>query len=342
MNQKQFISYIKNPNNFDEKDVKNLNSLADSFPYCQISHILLAKQTHDSNSMLASDMLKKAAIYSNDRTHLKKIIKSKSSAVVKQTPSHNKDEDNTITKVADKKQIKVDNSPFVNVKEEVKKEETKLPITKTENSTSNDITSEIEKTLANSKLIRENFKDNSNTKPISDKIKSESEITNNEILQESEKLNKEEEDNQEKKNSNKKEELNLSPAIFSLYSSRLGNIIQFENELGSEYPFNFSEENYIIHAPERKSESAIIDDFINKYESKLRANKKYESVGEIENLAEKSLKKKTPPKTETLAKLYLSQGNTKKALKIYEDLLLKVPEKRTYFAAQIEKIKNKK
>jgi hypothetical protein len=35
----------------------------------------------------------------------------------------------------------------------------------------------------------------------------------------------------------------------------------------------------------------------------------------VENLADKSIKKLPPPKTETLAKLYLSQGNTKKALK---------------------------
>ena len=43
--------------------------------------------------------------------------------------------------------------------------------------------------------------------------------------------------------------------------------------------------------------------------------------------------------SETMAKLYATQGNTKKAKKVYEKLILIYPEKNTYFAARISELK---
>ena len=56
------------------------------------------------------------------------------------------------------------------------------------------------------------------------------------------------------------------------------------------------------------------------------------------NLARISLVDDEDFVTETLANIYAEQGNLQKALTAYKKLLLKYPEKKTYFAARIEKI----
>ena len=63
------------------------------------------------------------------------------------------------------------------------------------------------------------------------------------------------------------------------------------------------------------------------------------SPEELQQVADESIA--APPlATETLAKILAMQGQVEKAIEMYKQLILIFPEKKTYFAAAIEKLKN--
>ena len=57
------------------------------------------------------------------------------------------------------------------------------------------------------------------------------------------------------------------------------------------------------------------------------------------DLSEKSNEFPTDIITENMANIFVTQGKTEKAISIYKKLILKSPEKKSYFASQIENLK---
>ena len=84
------------------------------------------------------------------------------------------------------------------------------------------------------------------------------------------------------------------------------------------------------------STDSLVEQFI-KDEPRLNVKKSgfYNPV----NMAKKSVQESDEFITETLARIYAKQGNYFKAIRAYEKLSLKFPEKTAYFAALIEELK---
>ena len=85
----------------------------------------------------------------------------------------------------------------------------------------------------------------------------------------------------------------------------------------------------------RKASIEIIDQFI---QNEPSVRKPSDHIAPMD-IAQKSITDHDDLVSETLANIYLKQGNYQKAILIFEKLSLIIPEKNTYFATQIEKIK---
>ena len=90
---------------------------------------------------------------------------------------------------------------------------------------------------------------------------------------------------------------------------------------------------------DRSNESSTIEKFISK---KPNLNIKSIEEPEIQNDNENTELIKESLVTETLAKLYVEQENYEKAIQTYKILILKFPEKNSYFASAIKKLKKLK
>jgi hypothetical protein len=138
-------------------------------------------------------------------------------------------------------------------------------------------------------------------------------------------------------------------------SSRLGESIQLKDELTSLTPFYFQPElilehvkNHHVPAPEpEETPAAKLDKQLQIINQFLKSAPKRKNVANAqlphepqEDLSARSSKPKKNLVSENLALIFIKQGKAKKAVKIYEQLIVKFPEKKSYFAEQIEKLRN--
>ena len=323
MNKQNFLNIVRNPASIGAQEIAGLEEVVASFPFCQSAHLLIAKGLRDYGSMHAEQKLKKAAVYSLNRKKLKEIIQRNAETL------------KTVKEI--KEQIS-----------EIKSSEELLPTVnriiseqKSEPKTEKRIYSEIEENL---KLIERFKSDTYKQLPEADgKVKEEPLSFENPVIR-IEQIS----DAMEETTVTDTTKEETVESLHYVYSSRLEDILLSELEIDSAHHktdtgllldyLDYIHENKLGKMRDKKKQKEIIEKFINA-DPVIPTLKPHTLPESQEDLASASSRINKNPVSETFARILLLQGKKDKALEIFEQLILKFPEKKAYFAAEIEKLK---
>ena len=314
MQAKEFINYIKNPNSLEKNSVKELQKLVNDFPYFQSAHLLLSLASKKWDASVYQKSLKKTAIVVTNRSHLFNLIQQF-------------DLSNSVIEDSDHQKLVVEEvlEPIDSTKELNILKATELLI---ENSDSEISETEIQQ---KSKLNAEEVLENEIAKQVVSAIveKQMLNLSDTQLVF-----------NQNKEPENFTDWLRLIQKSNKQLSAE--NILDTNIENNTDIKTRLEKGKIITQesALNKKLKNlALIDKIIENSpgQIKIKDDQKFYSP---EHNAKESLLENEHLVSETLAKIYALQGSVNKAVRAYEILSLKFPQKSAYFASLIQKLKN--
>lgn len=312
MQASELIKYIGNPQLMDEKSLAHLQRMTADFPYFQPAHILLSLAAKKWDASVYQQSLRKTAIVVSNRSHLFRLIHQFENATVEETK----------TRPAETPAAKADPGSAVQTKEETRHE---LDILKA------------------AELAVEQQPEEKQPEPMeiaSPEDRMEIEI-GKQLVQSF--VEKEVLKTHEAHEITKKTE---PPVSFNDWLTYVKNQATESAPVKQAEPIEKAKEKPVEKKPDaseirKQKNKAIIDRIIESSPGLIKA-KEEQKFYTPDNKAKESLQDNEHLVTETLAKIYALQGNVNKAVRAYEILSLKFPQKSAYFASLIQKLKNNK
>lgn len=305
MNRNDFLNLIEDTVPFDRQMIGEVYELIDIFPYFQSAHMLLLKGLQDINDVKFENQLRNSAIHIADREMLYYFLRTKTSAGTAQIQN---------------------------------KQNVSQP-----DSTAFDNQQTVIESAKNSDLLIDELEKSSGEMKQSEKTDPDHHGQGHPILVSSES------DNEESSGvmliADDETSISENKIIFMDPGFSVGehaDLLELDAERSSS---DFSDEGFPDHtegdSTEKNHGKQWQSELINKFiieNPRIEPNRE-KSNQPVEDISKPFIEEEGSFVTETLAKIYINQGYYSKAIDIYEKLSLKFPEKSSYFASQIEKVK---
>ena len=310
---------LNNPSEATKDDLFHLENEISNYPYAQALHILLAKIHFQLNTEEKNKKLTTSAIYSSNRSVLKKVFQEKDYLI----------DNEDIIPYQDLSKFELEDNDAIN---DIDSSD------RTEEKESASIFDEVLKNLEQLKSLRKQFQflELNDQGPVKQETSSKEKKQGGKVKK------------VEKVKSEQKKPKTSGTKKSETAQNKLDEILEKDEKLDSEVNVFFLseiEKNKEAIQKEKTDkhidQNQLIEKFIEEHPSIGSLKKEVEKSSDEVNkdLSEKSTKFGDDLVSENLAIILLKQGKKEHAIDIYKKLIWKLPQKKAYFAARIEEIK---
>jgi tetratricopeptide (TPR) repeat protein len=363
MNKADLSKYLRNPENLDERSVSEVDLLKDDFPYFQTAYLLATKNHHNISSPDFDQILHLSAAYVSDRRVLYDLLYNQKITTTRPEGERPVVSANRIIKDSLKDNISDTlDSQLQNLDKSDYEKMELIP----------EVAIDVRKEYGEGiELDDLNFK----LKPLPDEEDLSGQESTEEIITIEEEIR--EKPVKHEPEILELEDQAFNPVDPETEKAPDGSVPVTENQpeqitlagIKEDDSIEFDLEENVTKDSEQHTFTGwlkTLDDKVSPGitgetdESTDKSGKKPSNIDLIDNFINKGTRKIVPPDdkadtvdiseasvmehdgfiTDTLAKIYVKQGYYAKAIFAYEKLILKFPEKSSYFAAQIEEIRN--